>query len=242
MEFLRVGFAASTTPFCGLPDGSGLDIEVMNEVGWALGADVRFVRYDGNDFTGIFDELIAGRCDCIVGGITATPEASENIAFAPPYLVSGQALAVDVTRFPEVRSVQDLAGCTIGVQRGRSGVQLAQRLVADGGAAAVRTYDYGNLAVALADLGAGGCDAVLELEPVLTAAVAAGKEQDGTGVEVVQRQLTTEDIAIAVRADDQQLLGRITVAQAELEAAGTLQQIRRKWLGNPYTDQNLAAH
>ena len=38
------------------------------------------------------------------------------------------------------------------------------------------------------------------------------------------------------------MLSRITVAQAELEADGTLQSIRRKWLGNPYADQRLAVH
>jgi hypothetical protein len=30
--------------------------------------------------------------------------------------------------------------------------------------------------------------------------------------------------------------------QAELEDDGTLQRLRRKWLGNPYIDQSLAAH
>jgi hypothetical protein len=51
-----------------------------------------------------------------------------------------------------------------------------------------------------------------------------------------------EHIAIAVAGHDQQLLSRISVAQAELEEAGTLQQMRRKWLGNPYADQSLAVH
>jgi ABC-type amino acid transport substrate-binding protein len=61
-------------------------------------------------------------------------------------------------------------------------------------------------------------------------------------VEVVQRGITTEHIAIAVPLADQQLLSRLTVAQAELEDDGTLQRIRRRWLGNPYTDQSLAVH
>jgi hypothetical protein len=38
------------------------------------------------------------------------------------------------------------------------------------------------------------------------------------------------------------MLQRITAAQAELEDDGTLQGIRRRWLGNPYIDQSLAAH
>ena len=58
-------------------------------------------------------------------------------------------------------------------------------------------------------------------------------------VEVVQRGISTENIAVGVGLDNQKLLARITVAQAELEEDGTLQRIRRKWLGNPYTDQSL---
>ena len=55
----------------------------------------------------------------------------------------------------------------------------------------------------------------------------------------MQRGISVEKIAIAVPLNDQALLGRITVAQAELEDNGTLQRIRRKWLGNPFADQNL---
>jgi polar amino acid transport system substrate-binding protein len=63
-----------------------------------------------------------------------------------------------------------------------------------------------------------------------------------TGVEVVQRGISVENIAIAVPLDDQGLLRHIAAAQEELEQQGVLQRIRRKWLGNPYTDQSLAVH
>ncbi len=56
---------------------------------------------------------------------------------------------------------------------------------------------------------------------------------------MVQRGLSVEDIAIAVAPGDQALLGRLQVAQAELEEDGTLQRLRRTWLGNPYADQSL---
>ena len=74
----------------------------------------------------------------------------------------------------------------------------------------------------------------MKLAPVLTELVKPLPD-----LEVVQRGISTENIAIAVGPDDQELLARITVAQAELEEDGTLQRIRRKWLGNPYTDQAL---
>jgi ABC-type amino acid transport substrate-binding protein len=74
----------------------------------------------------------------------------------------------------------------------------------------------------------------MKLAPALAELVKAVPD-----VEVVQRGLSVEDIAIAVNTTDQALLARLQVAQAELEEDGTLQRIRRKWLGNPYADQSL---
>ena len=54
------------------------------------------------------------------------------------------------------------------------------------------------------------------------------------------RGLSVEDIAIAVAPDNAALLARLQVAQAELEEDGTLQRLRRRWLGNPYVDQASA--
>jgi ABC-type amino acid transport substrate-binding protein len=110
-------------------------------------------------------------------------------------------------------------------------------LVARGKASAVRLYPYGDIRKALDDLSSGACDAFMKLAPVLTELV-----QDVTDVEVVQRGISRESIAIAVALGDDAMLARIAKAQAGLEADGTLQGLRRKWLGNPYVDQGLAAH
>ena len=235
MQTLRVGAAFPDPPFNGMPDDSGLDIDLMTEIAAALGADVEFIPYEGADFTGIFDALNAGDFDCVAAGTTVTPEREKKARFAPPYLISGQSLAVDTRRLPGVHSIDDLDGLTIGVQQGNTSGPIADKLVADGKAARVRVYDYGSIRTALVDLTTGGCDAFMKLAPVLTELV-----KPIPGVEVVQRGISVEKIAIAVARHDQARLARITVAQAQLEEDGTLQRIRRKWLGNPYTDQSLA--
>ena len=235
METLRVGTAFPDPPFNGMPDGGGLDIDLMTEIAKALGLAVEFIAYDGADFTGIFDALDAGAYDCVTSGTTVTPDREKKVSFCPPYLISGQSLAVDTTRLPQVRSIDDLDGLTIGVQQGNTSRPIADELVAQGKAAGVRVYDYGSIRSALTDLTTGGCDVVMKLAPVLAELV---KPVDG--VEVVQRGLSVENIAIAVGLADQKLLSRISVAQAGLEEDGTLHRIRRKWLGNPYTDQSLA--
>jgi ABC-type amino acid transport substrate-binding protein len=234
METLRVGAAYPDPPFNGMPDDGGLDIDLMTAIADKLNMGVEFVAYEGADFNGIFDALSAGSFDCVATGTSVTAEREKKAKFAPPYLISGQSLAVDTRRLPNVRSVDDLEGLTIGVQQGNTSGPIADQLVTDGKAARVRVYDYGGIRAALEDLTTGGCDAFMKLAPVLTELV-----KPIAHVEVVQQGISTEDIAVGVAFDSQKLLARITVAQAELEEDGTLQRIRRKWLGNPYTDQSL---
>ena len=236
MAILRVGVAYPDPPFNGVADG-GLDIDLIHAIAATMAMTVELVAYDGSDFSGVFDELAAGRYDCVIAGTTVTPQRQRRAAFAPPYLISGQALAVDTGRLRTVRSIDDLAGLTIGVQQGNTSQPVAEHLVAEGKAKAVRVYDYGSIRTALADLTTGGCDALMKLTPVLTELV-----RPFAGIEVVQRNISREDIAIAVALGDDATLQRITAAQAELEDDGTLQGIRRKWLGNPYIDQSLAVH
>ena len=231
MEKLRVGVAFPDPPFNGMPDG-GLDLDLMAAIAESLGSTVEFIKYDGADFNGIFDAL-GTAYDCVIAGTTVTPERETKAQFAPPYLISGQSLAVDTSRLPHVTSIDDLTGLSIGVQQGNTSQPIAEELVAHGKAAAVRVYDYGSIQTALTDLTTGACDAFMKLAPVLTELV-----KPIAGVEIVQRGISVEDIAIAVALGDQALLSRITVAQAELEEDGTLPRIRRKWLGNPSADQN----
>jgi ABC-type amino acid transport substrate-binding protein len=225
-------------PFNGMgQDRGGLDVDLISAIGAALGTAVGAVAYTGEDFDGIFEELAGGAYDCVVSGTSVTPDRQRRAAFAPPYVICGQSLAVDVARFPRVRSIDDLAGLTIGVRRGDTSRPIAEQLVAQGKAAAVTVYPYGGVGKALADLSTSGCDALLALAPVLSELV-----RDVPDVEVVQRGLSREEVAIAVHLADHSLQARIAAAHAELEADGTLQRLRRKWLGNPYRDQSLAAH
>jgi ABC-type amino acid transport substrate-binding protein len=141
----------------------------------------------------------------------------------------------DTTRLPNVTTIDDLHGLTIGVQQGNTSQPIADRLVAEGKAASVRVYDYGSIRTALTDLTTGACDAFMKLAPVLTELV-----MSVPGVEVVQRGISVENIAIAVALGDHSLVRHITAAQDRLERDGMLQRIRRKWLGNGALEQSVA--
>jgi len=235
MDTLRVGTFSHDPPFSGMADG-GLAVDLATAMGAALGVPVEWVTVDGSA-AAVLAALPAGTCDCVVAGLTVTPERRTAAAFGPPYLVSGQALAVDAARHPTVRSVDDLAGLTVAVRRGSTGHEVAERLFVDGRVGAVRAFDERDFWSAAGDLESGGCDAVIALAPTLAALV--GTLPD---VDVVQRGLSREEIAVAVAPGDDALLAQLVTAQGALEADGSLQELRRKWLGNPYRDQSLAAH
>jgi hypothetical protein len=75
----------------------------------------------------------------------------------------------------------------------------------------------------------------MKLAPVLTELV-----KPVPGVEVVQRGISFERIAIAVPIADQGLFRHIAAGQEELDQSGMLQQMRLKWLGNGALEQRVA--
>lgn len=236
MDTLRVGAFLTDPPFAGMV-GGGFDVDLAAAVGAALGLSVERIATDGADVDDLLSSLAAGAYDCVVAAVTVTADRRHTVAFAPPYLVSGHALAVNAARHPAVRSVDDLGGLTVAVRRGSAGHSIAQRLHADGRVGAVRCFAQGDIHSAASELGAGDCDAMMALAPTLTELVRSLPD-----VDVVQRGLSREEIAIAVATGDTALAAQIATAQERLEADGSLQELRRKWLGNPYRDQSLAAH
>lgn len=233
MAILRVGAAFPDPPFNGALDGGGLDIDLMTHIAGTLGLEPEFIPYEAADFNSIFDAMSAGQFDCVASGTTVTTERRTRAAFCNPYLISGQSLAVDTTRLEHVRSIDGLAGLTIGVQHGNTSQEIADMLVAQDRAARVRVYQYGDIESAITDLTTGGCDAFMKLAPVLAQLVC-----DVDGVEIVQRGISTEEIAIAVPISDTDLLEKLNVAQANLESSGALSEIRDRWLGSPWLDQS----
>ena len=160
---LRVGSALPDPPF-ELKDGQldGFDPAVMRAVAARLGRRFELVRYAGDDFEGIFAGLDDGSYDVVASGATITDHRQTLATFCRPYVRSGQSLVVAVDRHPAIGSIDDLAGCTIGVQRGNTSEPVAEDLARHGKVAAVRRYDYDDIDAALDDVAAGTIDGLHE--------------------------------------------------------------------------------
>jgi ABC-type amino acid transport substrate-binding protein len=197
----------------------------MRAVSGELGIAWRLVRYQGADFNAIFAELANGTCDAIASGTTITTERARVADFCAPYLTSGQALACNSARTPAVRSVGDLAGLVLGVQDGNTSQPVAERLKAAGRVADVRVYPYEAIGSMLDDLEAGAIGVVMKLAPVLHWLV-----RSRPALRVVEENITTERLAVAVARGDAGLRAAIDAAQARLAARGDLGRLVEQWL------------
>jgi polar amino acid transport system substrate-binding protein len=221
---LKVASAFPDPPFEVAPDG-GFDAALMDRICAALGLRRAPVRYEGDDFDGIFAGL--GRdWDAVISGTTITA-ARENVAlFAPPYLTFNQGVAVSVAHHPDIRSVAGLKGLTVGIQRGNTSDIVARKLLADGVITGIRYYPYSAIGAALNDLAAGGIGAVIKLHPVLSELV-----KGHAGLRVVCEVPTHEHIAIAVAPGNAALHDAIAAAQAKIMADPWFAATRAAWFG-----------
>ena len=229
---LRVGAALPDPPFeRTTPNGpEGFDIDLMRLIAQALNRTWHLVPYTGSDFNGIFAGLDTGAYDCVASGTTITPARQQVADFCAPYVLSGQSLVVDVKRHPNVRTVDDLRGLTIGVQQGNTSQPVADRLVAEGRAAQVRVYPYDAINTALDDLSNGRCDAFMKLAPVMH-----WLTRDRPGLKVVQTGITRELLGVCVRRGNAELRDEIDRAQQALRDNGTLERLVERWLGDGAT-------
>ena len=226
---LRVGSALPDPPFERVGEAGepvGFDPAVMRAVAARLGRTFVQVRYEADDFDGIFAGLDRGDYDVVASGATITEHRRTLARFCRPYVRSGQSLVVDEQLRPDVRGVDDLAGLTVGVQRGNTSEPVADRLARDGRIAGVRRYAYRDILTALDDLAAGTIDGFMKLEPVMRALT-----RDRPTLAVVQSGITHEDLGVAVRPDDAALAGDVDRTLDELRADGTLERLGREWLG-----------
>ncbi len=193
----------------------GFDVDVSKEVAKRLGVEEEFIT---TEWSGIIEGLRSGAYDTILGSMAVTDKRKEVVNFSVPYYYSGAQLVVK--RGHSFNDVQDLQGKIIGVVTGTTFEQDAQEL----GAADVKLYKDDNQT--LLELNNGSLDAVITDRVVGINAVNKGFFT----VELLGSPLRSEDIAVALRKEDDSLLQAINKIIAEMHEDGTLSQLSEKWL------------
>jgi ABC-type amino acid transport substrate-binding protein len=213
---LRVGSDIPYPPFefGRAPDYEGFDVDIVNEIAQRVDLEARFVK---TPFDPIFRNLAQGRFDMVASAATITPERERTVDFSEPYFPADQSLMVK--RGSDVRTVEDLAGQTIGAQLGTTGADYAKD---ETDAETVRTYDL--IDDAFKALQAGQIEAVINDFPV--SKYAERSKRDLVVVETIE---TDENYGLAFAQDSTALRDRVNEALAEMKQDGTYTRIYRKW-------------
>ncbi|MBI3244152.1 MAG: amino acid ABC transporter substrate-binding protein [Chloroflexi bacterium] len=203
----------------------GFDIDLARAVAERLGLKAEFeaVSYDG-----LIGTLVVGRDDAVISAWVIQPERGKEASFTPSYFNAGVVLVtradVSVTR-DDISRYKWQAGKTLAAEYGSQGDALIRkwsRLVA--GLTPISSPDSAAAMQAVKDG---------QAEGALVDAVAAF-EFLGAHAELKVAAFIPESDAsyvIAVSAKSQVLLRELTRVLNELEADGSLGELRVKWFG-----------
>jgi polar amino acid transport system substrate-binding protein len=180
---------------------TGFDIDLMQLICDELGLARHPVRYDGDDFNGIFDGLTDGSYDAVISGTTITHKREQVALFSVPYLEFNQGLVVNVARNSHIRSAADLCGQVVGIQVGNTSDLVARKLVSEGDIGSIKYYPYHGILTALDDLSAGHIGAFIKLFPVVAWLVKERRD-----LAVIQQIPTHEKTRYRVRSDQRRAM------------------------------------
>ncbi len=225
---LHVGSDNAYPPFeevkAGAKEPEGFDVDLYKEVAKRLGLTAVSTT---TDFDALFTQSIpTGKFDIGVSAITIKEKRKQTVDFTVPYFVADLSLAVNAKRTPKIKTIDDLAGQTLGAQKGTSGEDCAKFLVKQGKAKDVKSFD--DALAAFQDLVSGRVAAVVNDRPASEGIIV--KNADLKVVQVIQ---TKEQYGFAVGKTKPDLRVAIDKALIALMKDGTYAKIYQKWFGTP---------
>lgn len=196
----------------------GFDVEIGEEIANRMGMEANPVT---NPWETIIEGLKSSKYDAIVGSMAITEERLEQVNFSRPYYRSGAQIFVSEDN-EDITSEADLAGKKIGVVKASTFRDIAIELTDED-----NVVGYDSDVIALQDLPTGRVDAVITDQVVGFSAI----NENGMPIKDVGEPLYIDEMGIAVRLDDTQLLEDINAALQEMIDDGTYEEISNRWLG-----------
>lgn len=197
---------------------TGFDIELLDAIAEDQNATL---NVQDSDFDTIFASVNAGKCDVVASAVTITPEREENSLFSDPYFDADQSLLIPADS--DVKTLDDLAGETIGVQSGTTGETYAKENTPEG--ATVKSFP--DAAALFAAISAGQVAAVLQDLPVNSDRAT----KDDT-VKVVDTIPTGEQYGFVVAKENTELQTQLNEGLTAVKDDGTFDGIYESYFPN----------
>ena len=198
----------------------GIDAEIAEAIAKDLGMELQI---DDMEFDSIIAAVQSGKADMGVAGMTVNEDRLKNVNFSDSYATGVQ--VVIVKEDSDIKSVDDMTGKLIGVQQGTTGHIYCSDTPKNGGFGEENVVAYPNGANAVEALKGGKVDCVVIDNEPAKAFVAANE-----GLKILDTEYVTENYAIAIAKDNEELLNKVNDSLAKLKADGTLQSIIDKYI------------
>ncbi len=217
-ETLTMGTNASFPPYEYVDDNGkivGIDAEIAQAIADKLGMKLEIKDME---FDSLIPAVKSKSIDLVLAGMTVTEERKQSVNFSDSYSTGVQ--VVIVKENSEIKTVDDLKGKKIGVQAGTTGDAYCSD---DFGEENVKQFSNGSLAVAALANGQVDC-VVIDNEPAKNYVAA------NSGLKILDTEYVTEDYAIAISKDNDDLLKKVNDALKELKDDGTVGKIVGKYI------------
>jgi polar amino acid transport system substrate-binding protein len=196
------------------PSGySGFDIDLMQEVADRLDLELEVIEV-GFDGLQSGATLAAGQCDVAASAMTITEERAQNLNFSDPYYDSLQSLIVLADS--DITSLEDVAGQSLGVQRGTTGADYAEENAPEG----TEIVDFDSGPDLFTAMQAGQIVAGLQDLPVNVEQV-----NNDDSFEIVEEFDTGEQYGFAAAQGNDSLTDAINTQLADMRDDGSYEEI-----------------
>ena len=195
---------------------TGFEVELVPMIGEKVGVkmEAKNIPWDT-----IFAGLANGQYDGVASGVSVTEDRKKTMDFSTPILEAGQVIIVK--KASTVSGIDDIKGLKVGVQIGTTG-----DLVLDDYDVVRKQYD--DIGLALQDMLNGNIDACV-CDSLIASDFVLANTNYKDKLKVAGSAFTQEDIAIAVKKGNKELLDLINKGLAELKADGSYDKLKAKW-------------
>ena len=195
----------------------GFDIDIANAIAKELGVKAKPIT---TEWDGIIGGLTGKRFDMIIGSMAITEDRLKRVNFSDPYYYDGaQFFAMEGSG---LGSIDDLEDGTVGVVTGTTFHEALQEMS--------NIKDILQFASDVDNIKAAEQGRIDGLVTGRFVGLQAPEKYD-VALEPLGGLLYSEDIGIAIRKDDEDLLEEVNKALKAIQDNGTYEEISNKWFG-----------
>lgn len=223
-KVLKMGTSADFPPFEFVDtakgeDIIGFDVDLANAITKKLGYELEI---QDMDFAGLIEALKSKRVDIVLSGMSATDERRKSVDFSDIYYTADQMIVYK--NESALKSVEDLAGKTVGVQTGSIQEEKANEIKKT---TDIKIESRNRVPEIVQEVKAGRFDAIVLEDAIAKGYLEKNKDLAGFTLEGDEEN----GFAIAFPKGNDELVAEFNKVIAEMKENGELEKLSVKWFG-----------